>query len=357
MARTIAEIQKQIQDEKGKQATLNGLTNDSKTSIWKLWVNIVATAIWMHEKIVEKNALISRPHTLNWYREQALNFHYGRQLIWKEGAYKFDTGELLESQIQELKMVKHCAVSEVDLSSIIEPNSEVTQIFSDYFHNQVGVVFIKVATENQNIIAPLEQNVLSSFREYIARIKDAGNQIVVSSSPGDILQLHLNVFVDPLSIFIKQEDIKHYKSLILGQPIPVNYQFDSRNGTLISDESVKPVEKAIKDYLQNIEFNGAFVRSFLVDAIQKAEGVKIPVLKTVSTAPSLGFIGNQLQVSSRIIDSGDLEEIEQPRPTLQDVSDIEYFIPKAGYFDLENQNFEIKVNYVPYTFYRDNRTE
>ncbi|WP_427872492.1 hypothetical protein [Flavobacterium sp. MMS24-S5] len=36
MARTIAEIQKEILDEKDNYDSLSGLT-DSKTAIWKLW--------------------------------------------------------------------------------------------------------------------------------------------------------------------------------------------------------------------------------------------------------------------------------------------------------------------------------
>jgi len=107
MARTIAEIQEQILDERDKVEQFNALqvlttdekrdqtiseqlTSTSKASIWRLWVYIVATAIWLHEKVVERNALISRPHTLAWYREQALNYVAGADLIWKDGYFQFD---------------------------------------------------------------------------------------------------------------------------------------------------------------------------------------------------------------------------------------------------------------------------
>ncbi|WP_258930728.1 hypothetical protein [Flavobacterium oreochromis] len=101
MARTIAEIQNEILEQKKDTISLNKLNNESKTSIWKLWINIVATAIWIHEKIVERNALISRPHTLNWYREQALNYIHGQNLIWKDGSYQFETNpDSLKSDIE-----------------------------------------------------------------------------------------------------------------------------------------------------------------------------------------------------------------------------------------------------------------
>ncbi|RKR11588.1 hypothetical protein C8C83_3328 [Flavobacterium sp. 90] len=353
MARTIAEIQKEILDEKGKQPSLEKLNNDSKTAIWKLWINIVATAIWVHEKIVEKNALISRPHTLNWYREQALNFHYGMPidpdssnemfLVWRDGSYQFDTTGLTESEIEDSKIIKHCAVSEIDLETVLNPASEPKEILSDYFHNKVGVVFIKVATVKDQKISRIDvPNQLFAFKEYIAKIKDAGNQVYISSDQGDILKLKLNVYIDPLSIYINPKDLEYYQSkistpdsdlgLIAADESDPKDDLDPFNGSLISDSDVFPVLDAIKDHLKNIEFNGAFVKTYLVDAIQKAQGIKIPILTKVQTNAATN-------------------PSDEPNTSPSDVTKIEYFIPKAGYFDLEN--LEVEVNYIPYTFYRD----
>jgi len=348
MARTIAEIQNEILIEKGKQPSLNGLT-ESKTGIWKLWINIVATAIWVHEKIVEKNALISRPHTLNWYREQALNFHYGMpldpdssngmSLIWKDGLYQFDTTGLTDTEIEDSKIIKHCAVSEIDLETVIKPNKEIEEIFSDYFHNKVGVVFIKVATVKDEKISRIDvPNELFAFKEYIAKIKDAGNQVYITSDQGDNLKLTLNVYIDPLSIYIDPKDIEYYQLKSLSRELTQeetdqlnHYVFNPRNGSLILNSEEFPVLDAVKDHLKNIEFNGAFVKTYLVDAIQKAQGVKIPILKKVETAWATN--------------PGD--EPENPA----DVTRIEYFIPNAGYFDMDT--LQVEVNYIPYTFYRD----
>jgi hypothetical protein len=350
MARTIAEIQNEILDEKGKHPALKGLTSSSNTSIWRLWINIVATAIWVHEKIVEKNALISRPHTLNWYRDQALNFHYGvplepdssngMSLIWQDGSYQFDTTGLTESAIEESKIIKHCAVSEIDLETVLNPNKEIEEIFSDYFHNKVGVVFIKVATVKEDKISRIDvPNELFAFKEYISKIKDAGNQVFISSDQGDILKLSLNVYIDPLSIYINPKDIEYYQTRIANSTsdqdviVPVeSYELDILNGSLISDSQAYPVIDAIRDHLKNIEFNGAFVKTYLIDAIQKAQGVKIPILTKVQT-----------DVATNPND--------EPNTSPTDVTKIEYFIPKAGYFDLDT--LEVEVNYIPYTFYRD----
>lgn len=338
MARTIAEIQNEILKEKDNQSALKGLTSSSKTSIWRLWVNIVATAIWVHEKIVEKNALVSRPHTLNWYREQALNYIHGAELEWKDGSYQFDTtGFIDDKEIEKAKIIKYCAVSEVDLEEVLKQlrgNSTIKdgQIFSDYFRNKVGVVFIKVATENNGKISRIDvPDQLAGFKEYIARIKDAGNQVHIISSPGDILELNLTVYVDPMTIFIDPKDIEAYKNIVKNPEPKVNHNFNKENGSLILDTSTKPVEEAIKNHLKNIEFNGAFVKTFLVDAIQKAQGVKIPILTKIETDWATNPSDESLD--------------------LKDVTIIEYFIPQAGYFDLDR--LKINVNYIPYNFYRD----
>ncbi len=355
MARTIAEIQNEILIEKGKQPSLNGLT-ESKTAIWKLWTNIVATAIWVHEKIVEKNALISRPHTLNWYREQALNFHYGKPLgqdssngmtlIWKDGSYQFDTTNLTEDEIEQSKIIKHCAVSEIDLGTVLEPNKKPEEIFSDYFHNKVGVVFIKVATVKGDKISRIDvPNELFAFKEYIAKIKDAGNHVFITSDQGDILKLHLNVYIDPLTIYIDPKDIEYYQLKSLNRLLTaqekiklaeyelalVTDPLNEKNGSLIVDQEEFPVINAVREHLKNIEFNGAFVKTYLVDAIQKAQGIKIPILTKIETAWA----------------TNPSDKPEEPT----DVTKIEYFIPNAGYFDMDA--LQVEVNYIPYTFYRD----
>lgn len=359
MARTIAEIQNEILDEKKKQASLNGLT-DSKAAIWKLWINIVATAIWIHEKIVEKNALISRPHTLNWYREQALNFHYGMpldpdssnriSLIWKEGSYQFDTTGLTDTEIEAAKIIKHCAVSEIDLETVLKPKEDiddVKEIFSDYFHNKVGVVFIKVATVKDDKISRIDvPNELYALKEYIAKIKDAGNQVYITSDQGDNLKLTLNVYVDPLTIYIHPKDIGYYQLKSLNRDLTPEEQskldkyeeafvenpLDTRNGSLILNNAIFPILDAVKDHLKNIEFNGAFVKTYLVDAIQKVSGVKIPILKKIETTWAKN-------------------PNDQEDPKFKDATNIEYFIPNSGYFDMDT--LQVEVNYIPYTFYRD----
>lgn len=53
MARTIEEIQAEIYREKENYEELNELNSTSKTALWRLWIYIVAVAIWSLEKLFD----------------------------------------------------------------------------------------------------------------------------------------------------------------------------------------------------------------------------------------------------------------------------------------------------------------
>ena len=261
MARSIEQIQSEIIKEKEKHGALNSLTSTSKVAIWRLWVYIVASCIHLHEKIVEKNAQNSRPHTIRWYREQALAFQDGHNLVWKNGQFNY------ASSTASAKIIKQCAV--------IETNT--------------GSLQIKVAGQNGSLPAPINESQLSRFKSYINQIKDAGNKIEIVNRPGDSLDITLEVYVDEQRYYLA-------------------------DGALIRDVNQKPVEKAAHDFLKKLEFNGAFVRTFFKDHLQQAEGVKLPIIKSIRWKYG-GFA---------------YKEIE------------EWQVPDAGYFKIENLNITYK---------------
>ena len=228
MARSIEEIQNEIIKEKEKHSALNDLTSTSKTAVWRLWVYIVANCIRFHEKIVEKNAQNSRPHTIRWYREQALAFQDGHNLVWKNGQFNYASSQATA------KIIKQCAVIE----------------------NTTGSLEIKVAGQNGSNPAPINDLQLSRFKSYINQIKDAGNKIEVVNRPADLLDISLEVYVDEQLYYLA-------------------------DGALIRDANQKPVEKSAYDFLKKLEFNGAFVRTFFKDHLQQVEGVKLPVIKSI----------------------------------------------------------------------------
>ena len=73
MARSIQEIQTLILQAKAQEPALNELNSTSKVAIWRLWVYIIAVAIWSLEKLfdqhradIDKRLAELKPHTARW---------------------------------------------------------------------------------------------------------------------------------------------------------------------------------------------------------------------------------------------------------------------------------------------------
>ncbi|WPC10731.1 hypothetical protein LEQ05_12815 [Riemerella anatipestifer] len=122
MARSIEEIQDEILTAKANEPALQELNSSSKTSIWRLWVYITAFAIWVLEKLFDAHkaevfeALRQlKPHTARWYRNKALAFQYGFDLLTDSDQFN-NTGQTPE-QIEESKIIKYSAVTEAKTES------------------------------------------------------------------------------------------------------------------------------------------------------------------------------------------------------------------------------------------------
>ncbi len=330
MARTIQEIQDEIIVQKQQTPALDGLTSASKSAIWRLWSYITASAIWAHEKIVEQNALVSRPHNLHWYKDQALNYVKGAPLVWEDGYFQFDVEGIQD--VEKRKIVSHCAVSERLFDEVQQtlqqdgaPIQNVEELISEYYYNQVGVIRMKVAKEEDDQIKRLEQDELISFRYYMNQIKDAGNQLLIESLDGDRIHLNVEVYVDPLLISVDEEN-------------PEN------NGRSLRDLSARPIEEAIKDYVENLEFNGAIVPTYLIDNIQQATGTKLVLLRKLEVAASNGTLSTDDSIISPdavvIVDDDDI------------MRDGAFYVPSAGYFDYKKS--DIQVTYKPYNLQTTN---
>ena len=272
MARSIQEIQELIYQAKTQEPALNELNSTSKVAIWRLWVYIISVAIWSLEKLfdlhrtdIDRRLLELKPHTARWYRNKALAFQYGFDLL--PDSDKFNNVGHSEEQIEASKIVKYSAVVE----SINE-----------------GRLIVKIATEQGDTLRPITEAQKMSFEAYLATIKDAGVRLSVVNYKPDILHLRMKIVYDPLML-------------------------DS-NGQSITN-AFKPVERAIKDYLKNLPFNGELVLAHLIDALQHEEGVKIPHL-VLAQSKNINSGGEY----------GAFETIEISK------------IPTAGYFTIDNFN-------------------
>lgn len=148
-------------------------------------------------------------------------------------------------------------------------------------------LIIKIATEQGGELQPISTGQKASFDAYMQEIKDAGVKITTINYLPDILKLKMKIYRDPLVL--------------------------NENGiSILTGE--KPVEKAIKEYLKQLPFNGELVLAHLVDALQQVEGVKIPHI----------ILAQSKWIDAGVNDYGDFETIEVKT------------IPVSGYFKIEN---------------------
>ncbi|PDS26481.1 hypothetical protein [Flavobacterium branchiophilum] len=278
MARTIEEIQRSILAAKMESSSLNtleilttqeqsmtNLNSTSKLSIWRLWVWIFAYTLMVHERIVESNASNSRPHTIKWYRDQCLNFLDGLSLTWQNGQFMYDLTDVAD--VATRKIIDRCAV--------LESNN--------------GELVVKVARTLDGILQPLDDGQLVRFKAYLNQIKDAGNRIRFVNKNADFVKIGLTVYVDPLII-------------------------DLQTGQLLSSsEIVYPIKEAIATYINKLEFNGAFVKEYFRDELQKAIGVKLPLIDVLQSQYA-GF-------------------------EFQDI--LDWSIPESGYFQVQDLHLNI----------------
>ena len=272
MARSIQEIQTLIYQAKAQEPALNELNSTSKVAIWRLWVYIIAVAIWSLEKLfdlhrvdIDRRLSELKPHTARWYRSKALAFQYGFDLL--PDSDTFNNQGHTEEAIEASKIVKY--------SAVIESKNE-------------GRLIVKIAGEQGEQLQPITDSQRQAFEAYLSEIKDAGVRLSVVNYQPDVLHLQMKIVYDPLVLDSNGQSILH---------------------------ATKPVERAIKDYLKRLPFNGELVLAHLIDALQQAEGVKIPHLV--------------LAQSKNITSSGDYGAFE----TIE-ISKI----PTAGYFTIDNFN-------------------
>ncbi len=227
---TIDEIKQSILDKKDEYQSLDDLNSTSKVAIYNLMAFIVATVIWtvyqfheLYKKEVDEKIKAQKVYSLLWFRDQALAYRHGHPLV-KDGYYLiYDDEGYTDDEIEDAMVVKRAAVIELEI-------------------NQRTILFIKVATEENDDLAKLTQAQIDGLTEYFKRIKPAGTKLEVFSDKADELRLEIDFFYDP--------------------------QVLTQNGERIDGSDNEPVQKAIRNYLKNLRFNGEFSISALEDILQ-----------------------------------------------------------------------------------------
>jgi hypothetical protein len=271
MPRLITEVEAQI----AAAELANGLPplTPSATAIRLRWRRVVASTVvaleWMFEQFqteIQNIIATQKPHTLRWYRNQALLFQFGDALL--DDVLTYDNAGQTDESITNKRIVKQAAATEVG-----------------------GLVVLRVAKEIGGVLSPLMPLELIAFKAYVAELKDAGIQLEIFSYAADKLKVVLDVYYDP--------------SVLSG------------TGERLDGLDSAPIQKAIALYLRNLEFNGVFVRTKMVDAVQTVTGV---------------FAIEPTSINVARFDSMNYESVNV------------IHAPFSGYYVLE----DLTVNYIPY---------
>lgn len=247
------------------------LSSTSLVAIWRLWTRLVAQAaadldgyFTFHKAEVTAKISAEKPHTVKWYSTMAKAFQYGDSLPADSDVYD--------------------PVAPAGDASLIVSNAAAVEL--------ANMIRLKVRKSS----GALSGGELTAFRDYIARIKDAGVRMQCTSGAADNLQLKLTIWYDALVL--------------------------DATGARLDGTSATPVKDAIAVFLADkVPFNGLFVLNRLIQYIEdNVEGVRIME-----------------------VDLAQANYAATPYVTI--LSD---YNPDAGYMELDTTYFDAHVGYNPH---------
>lgn len=274
MARTVTEIYDALVAEKESMATLNGLqpsvdtaqtllddlTNTSKVALWRLFLFLVASAMWVEETLwddlvleIEDKIVKGQYGGAAWFQDQCFKFQLGYTLVWLDNQFKYTdttTAPAVAAQI-----IKRAAIVESG-----------------------GQVRIKVAKLVGDVVTKLSGSELTAFDDYIRKIKPAGTNTLTISADPDYLKVSVRAYYNPEVL--------------------------AADGSLLTDAGVFPLEDAIDNYISNLPFNGRMILTSLVDSMQSADGIVNPEL--LNAEAKYGALPYAAVVTEYIPDAGHL---------------------------------------------------
>lgn len=248
MARSIQVIYEQMISFKDSQAALapylpaadtqkalfDDINSNSKVAIWRLYAYIVSVAIYLHEVLFDffraeieakvKNGIWG---TIYWYKQKCLAFQFGDTVTYNaaNGAFEY---------------------------SVIDPSKQIVTRCSIVEGINTFLIF-KVAKGVTGALQALDVAEKLALESYLKKVRFAGTWVQVVSGSGDILQVGLTIYYDPIVPEI-----------------------------LVHDN----VKIAINNYVENLDFGDEFLIIRMIDEIQKVAGVKDVTTTNIKSKPS-----------------------------------------------------------------------
>jgi hypothetical protein len=178
-----------------------------------------------------------KPHTIRWYVNKALGFQFGFEL--QPETDRFDNGAATADQIAASKVVAFADAVEVP-----DANGRIS-------------LRIKVAAQSGTDLQPITPAQLTALKEYFARIKDAGVPLAITSTAPDRLVENWTVYYDPLVL--------------------------DANGNRLDGTKQDVVRATIKEYLQQIPFNGIYALQLHENYVKSLHGVVLSNINNAQT--------------------------------------------------------------------------
>ncbi|KFF13122.1 hypothetical protein IW15_10190 [Chryseobacterium soli] len=290
MNRTLQEIIGLILSLKETNPFLQVLSSPSKTAVWRNIMEAVAFMIFnfqeavnLHMKEIDDKIANQKVPRLPWYRNEALRFQYGFDLIPETDQFSStyeDNGVQIEAtpeQVEASKIIKYVAVT--------RSKSNTGKI----------KISMKIAGENTDEVLSDEKAL--AFKKFIEEIQAAGDDIVILNFLPDILKQDIEICYDPLVL------LPNGMSIVSGK---------------------FPVRDTISRFLLNLPFNGELSVQKLLEEIKATEGV---------------IDLNKLNIQSKWIEPGVGYGQFQPITISR--------IPKSGRFKIEDWSGITYINYQP----------
>lgn len=244
MARTIAEIKDSMTADLmrnpdvarayGFETGAAFSSHFSKVSVENLLFYIVACAIWVLENLfdrhrhdVEQRIESIIPHRPKWYRDKVLGFMKDKTLVPDTDHY--NTSGMNDGDIEAARVVKYAAASE---------------------NADASILTIKVAGETGGVRQPLDADTEIQLLAYIGEIKDAGVRVNLVNQTADVFHCEVDVYYDAM---------------------------------LLPETVETQCRETIRNYIENLPFNGEYSNMALVDELQKIEGVRIVEMSGATT--------------------------------------------------------------------------
>lgn len=240
MARNISEIKSEITREfmrNESAAERYGFESGAAFSDWSgalsvenILLYVWAVCAWTVEQLVSRHkaevtaeleALVA--HRPKWYRDKVLAFMADKELEGDSDTY--DTEGMSESEVTAARVVKHAVATESRDASLLT---------------------IKVAGESGGARGSLSQEYERQLKAYISEIKDAGVRVALVNMAADTFNCTVDVYY---------------------------------NAMLQAGNVQTACESAIREYIENLPFNGEYTNMALVDRLQGVEGVQIVELR------------------------------------------------------------------------------